>query len=118
MKKMLIFIAVLLYADVSDTLVKIKEIENLKKHFLNIDYNIFGTNKIIITPVVSLEKNLNLKIYAVFNNKININNKWYKIGDEINGYKILKITDDYVILKKENQIVKLKIGIDFLKVRK
>ena len=109
MKKLVIFLTVLLFGDVSDTLFKIKEIESLKKHFLHIDYNIFSADNI---PVITgdLKEGINLKIYAVFNDMVNINGKWYKRGDEVNGYKILKISDSYVLLSKDGRMVTLKTG--------
>ena len=119
MKKLIIFLTVLLFGDVSDILFKIKEIENLKKNFLNIDYNIFSTHNMPAPAVIGVVKeSINLKIYAVFNDKININGKWYKIGDEVQGYKILKVSDRYLLLKKDGKIFTLKIGNDYLKVVK
>jgi len=110
MKKLIIFLAILLYADISDILIKIKDIENMKKSFLKVNYNIFGENYNIessFIPVVNNEINLN--IFAIFNNKVNINGKWYKTGDEVEGYKIFKITSDKIFLKRDNKIIVLKI---------
>ena len=66
---------------------------------------------------ISKKESLNLKIYAIFQNRVNINGKWFKIGDIINGYKILKITNNYVYLKRNNKVLKLSITNYILKAR-
>jgi len=124
MKKLIIFIAVFIFADVSDTVFKIKEIETSKKVFLPVpSYNIFTNTK---TPNVSVNKiipkklnnSVDFKIYAIFNNKVNINGVWKSVGDFVNEYKIIKITPKYVVLKKDNEIKILKFTINFIKVSK
>jgi len=120
MKWLIIFLVVFLYADISDILIKIREIENMKKSFLNIDYNIFGNNTPIennfIRPVNNNETEL--KIFAIFNDKVNINGKWYKVGDEVENYKILKITFDKVFLEKGGKVIILKSNyLNILKVK-
>jgi len=123
MRNILIFLmAVFLFGDVSDTILKIKYIENNKKQFLKIDYNIFMTNEEnpISSPII-FEKpkkyETDLKLYAIFNNKVNINSRWYNKGDFVNGYKIVKILDDKVLLKKNSRIKILKIKSTVLKVK-
>ena len=41
-----------------------------------------------------------LKIQIIFNSKVKILNRWYKVGDKIQNYKISKITSNSVILAK------------------
>ena len=84
MKKAVIFLGVFLFADVSDTILKIQQIEHMKKNFLRIDYNIFS--------------------------------KWYKIGDVVEGFRIIKILDNSILLEKNSKIVVLKIRKSILKV--
>ena len=116
MKYLIIFILnIYLFADVSNIILKIKDIENIKKSFLKIDYNIFAnsSSNIFTTNIISktLNSNLNknLKIFAIFNNKVNINGKWYKVGDYIDNYKIVKITSTGVYLMKNLKIEYIKL---------
>ncbi len=115
MRILIIFLAVFAFGDISDAILKIKTIENLKKRFLKIDYNIFSTTK---KRYFVVKSNIELKLYAIFNNRVNINGKWYKIGDIIQGYKIIKITYDKVFLKKGNKIFVLEVKNSILRVEK
>ena len=117
MRILLIFFAVYSFGDIANTILKINHIENVKKHFLKINYNIFTNNTQFITFTPTIKENkINLKIYAIFNQKVNINGKWYQIGNEINGYKIINITSNSVLLKKGSKILVLKIKNNILKV--
>ena len=121
--KKIIFIAFcsLLYADITYIISEIKKIEKFKPVFKKIIYyNIFEYETNIAKKNiagVSKKESFNLEIYAIFQNRVNINGKWLKIGDAINGYKILKITNNYVYLKRNNQILKLSIKNYILKVK-
>ena len=117
MRVLLVFVGVLLFGDVSNILLKIKDIENIKKNFLDVKYNIFGAY-VQNVKIVPLTQEIKLKIYAIFNNKVNMNGKWYKLGEEINGYKIVKILKNGVVLKKANKYFYLKIKNTILKVQK
>jgi len=120
MKKIIFFIAIFLYADISNILLKIKEIEKSKKIFLPIpQYNIFTSSKTIsITAVQTNSINIPIRIYAIFNNLVNINGKWYKVGDNVNGYKVVEISNKNIVLKKDSKYIILKPTIKFLKVSK
>ena len=56
-----------------------------------------------------LKKSPILRIYAIFQDKVNINGEWFKIGDSVNGYEIIKIDKNFVLLKKGNTKKYLKI---------
>ena len=43
-----------------------------------------------------------LELMAIINNSVLINNKWYKIGENIGEYKIIKVTLNAVTLKSPN----------------
>jgi len=123
MKKILIFFLItFLFSDVSNTIFKINEIQNNKKIFLKYPlYNIF-INEIMHNNIQLIIKSSNLsqkiKIYAIFNNKVNINGQWKNIGDYINDYKIIKIFPNYIILRKNNKIKILKFSSNIIKVSK
>ena len=123
MKKILIFLIITFsFSDVSNIIFKIKEIQNNKKIFLKYPlYNIF-INEIMHNNIQLIIKSSNLsqkiKIYAIFNNKVNINGQWKNIGDYINDYKIIKIFPNYIILRKNNKIKILKFSSNIIKVSK
>ncbi len=121
MKKFLLFFFIIfLFGDVSDEVFKIKAIENSKKIFLKYPlYNIFVNKKTVnnIQQAIIQPSPL-MKIYAVFNNKVNINGEWKKKGEYINDYKIVKILPDKIILKKENKLRVLKFKTNIIKVSK
>jgi len=50
------------------------------------------------------------KILGIYNNKVNINKKWYSQGSFIDGYKINKLNMNEVNLIKKNKIIKLKLN--------
>jgi len=119
MKKIIFFIAVFLYADISNILIKIKQIEESKKTFLPMPpYNIFIFLKTELVNRVQIYTANPLKIYAIFNNLVNINGRWFRVGENVNGYKIIKVSDKKVILKKDNRYITLKPTIKLLKVSK
>jgi len=125
MKKIIFIIfSLLLYADVTYIINEITKIEKFKPVFKKIKhYNIFEYETNIATNIPtkntasrSEKGSFNLKIYAIFQNRVNINGKWFKVGDTINGYKIVKITNNYVYLKRNNKTLKLSITNYILKV--
>lgn len=40
---------------------------------------------------------------AILLNKVNINGKWYKVGDMIDNYKIINVQSDKVIITKNDE---------------
>ncbi len=124
MKKIffLFFIITFSFSDVSDIIFKIKKIENSKKIFLKYPpYNIFINKQItnnIQQTIIQSSPLINMKIYAIFNNKVNINGQWKKEGDYINDYKIIKIHPNFIVLRKNNKIKLLKFSSNIIKVSK
>ncbi|SFP13288.1 hypothetical protein [Hydrogenimonas thermophila] len=51
--------------------------------------------------------NKRLSLKAIVNNRAKINYKWYSHNSTINGYKIIKISNDYVVLKRGNRTIYL-----------
>ncbi|WP_200764098.1 hypothetical protein [Nitrosophilus alvini] len=47
------------------------------------------------------------RLYAILNNKAKINRKWYRLGDKISGYKLVKISQTKVKLRRGNRTVTL-----------
>ena len=112
----------LLYADVTYIIEEIIKIKEFKPLFKNIVYyNIFKyeeENVLNKNMTIALEKgSSDLKVYAVFQDKVNINGKWVKVGDIVNGYKIVKITNKCIYLKQNNKILKLSPTNYILKVK-
>ena len=61
-------------------------------------------------------KKKSLKINAIVGNNTFINDAWFELNDEVLGYKIETIASDYVILKKNKDIIKLEVNsIEYFK---
>jgi len=119
MKKIIVFISVFLYADISSILFKINQIEESKKIFLPMPhYNIFTSSKVKSFKTIEIYSASPIKIYALFNDLVNINGRWFRVGENVNGYKIIKVSDKKIILKKDNKYIILKPTIKFIKVSK
>ncbi|NPA81426.1 MAG: hypothetical protein GXO31_02335 [Epsilonproteobacteria bacterium] len=48
-----------------------------------------------------------LKLLAIFNDKVKINGKWYRLHQKIGEYRISKIAKGYVILRDRSEKIKL-----------
>lgn len=122
MKKVLIFITLFLYADVSNIILKIDKIERYKpvfKHIFIPDCDEKKVIKVTLKNKPTVKSNvLELKLLAIFNKKAFINYKWVKEGDEIGGYKVVKIYPRKVLLKKDNKVTVLKFNNILLKIKK
>lgn len=120
MKKMifLIFAVSFVFADVLNIITQIKQMETYKPVFKPLpDYNIFTKDiEIQNSKVATLPKQNTLVLNAVFQNRADINGKWVKKGDNIEGYLVIKISDKEVVLKKDGKYKKLLLTPKVLKV--
>jgi len=110
----------------------VEKIQQKRETKMDIDYKSIPTPFIIIkksenkkgeTIISTPTKPLKLHISAIINDSVNINGKWYSLGDSINEYKIIEIKDRFVKLKKEKNIVELffpkkKLEIPQIKIHK
>lgn len=63
-------------------------------------------SSVVLTPEVS-HPATTLKLMAIINNAALINDQWYKVGEQVGRYKIVKVTLNEVTLKSTNKIVTL-----------
>lgn len=114
MKKNLIFVTIFLYADVSNIILKIDKIERYKPVFKHIYMPECKEKKVKIISVNNKiplsKKRVELKLLAIFNKKAFINYQWVKEGDELSGYKVVKIYHKKVLLKRNNKFIVLKFN--------
>jgi len=112
MKKLLfLVIFAFAYADISNILIKIKTLEECradKPYVRNIF--LFKPQK-PFNDILCEEEKKEIKIKAVLNDRVLIGDKWYKVGDEVNGYKIVQITDKFVKFKTDNGYLKIPLFI-------
>ncbi|QWU80692.1 transformation system protein CtsR [Campylobacter novaezeelandiae] len=96
------FTTVLVGSDFEDYFDSLKKKES-KFDFSNLQNPFFNPN---------FNEIQNLKIQAIFLNKVKINNTWYKEEDKINEAKIKKIKSDRIILEYDgfNIVAKLRIN--------
>lgn len=61
-----------------------------------------------------------LQINSILNNKVYIESKWRSEGDEVQGYKIIKINQSDIVTSKDGKLVKFELqpSTTLLKVRK
>ena len=123
MKKIIIlFLGVIVYSDVFTIITKIKKMETYNPIFKKLEkYDIFGNyifnNKHILNTDTTAHQ-LMFQINAIFQNKVNINGEWYKLGDKIEGYKIVKINNEGIVLERNGKIKKFILKSNILKVVK
>ena len=79
------------------------EINKIKSPFVTQNILKIIKNKNIIKPK---HRNI-LRLYGILNNKVKINKKWYKIGSKIDGYKLVKVKNSSVVLKKKRKKIEL-----------
>jgi len=125
--KIIVFLAIfsLLYANVKYIVDEIMKIEKIKPLFIKVEhYDAFEceankTNKAKenVIPKTTKKYDYKLKVYAIFQDKVNINGKWFKIGDTIDGYKIAKVVNNGVYLIRSNKTLKLSITNHILKIK-
>jgi hypothetical protein len=48
-----------------------------------------------------------IKIDAIINNTVLVNDKWYKIGEKINDEKVISIKSDFIEVEKNNHKTKI-----------
>jgi len=84
--------------------ITIKVLNNTKNPFYIESIEIDGA---IVQPV---EK---ISLKGIMNSKAYINNKWLGLNDEVEGYKVISITSNRVLLKREDRTKEL-----FLKSKK
>ncbi|MGJ0340706.1 hypothetical protein [Aliarcobacter cryaerophilus] len=87
---------------------KAKEIIDINQEELIEAKNEENEEKDIVKP--------DFKINAIVGNNTFINGTWFELNDEVLGYRIETIANDYVILKNEKEIIKLEVNsIEYFK---
>ena len=87
---------------------KVKDIINIEQEEINGTKEDEHKEEIIVRP--------DFKINAIVGNNTFINDSWFELNDEVLGYKIETIASDYVILKKNKDIIKLEVNsIEYFK---
>ncbi|MGB5920457.1 hypothetical protein [Arcobacter sp.] len=66
-------------------------------------------NNTINSKEVLVKENIkeDIKIDAIINNTVLVNDKWYKIGEKINDEKVISIKNDFIEVKKNNHKTKI-----------
>ncbi|MGJ0344938.1 hypothetical protein NG788_09925 [Aliarcobacter cryaerophilus] len=87
---------------------KVKDIINIEQEEINGTKEVEHKEEIIVRP--------DFKINAIVGNNTFINDTWFELNDEVLGYKIETIANDYVILKNNKYIIKLEVNsIEYFK---
>ncbi len=62
------------------------------------------TNNTNQKQIKTTNKIQTLKLYAIMNKSVLINGKWYKLGEKVYGYKIVKVTSKTVTLNRNGNV--------------
>ena len=76
---------------------------------LEVPYDPFAPAQKIIqksrrAPLPSKPPASKLHLLAIFGDKAYIDGRFYRVGDRVGGYRIVKIADDYVLLEKKGKM--------------
>lgn len=111
--KILIYFMIPLIAFAQNTNAILQELINFKSTttYLDLSYNPF--KKVVKNSFEEANYTLAKKespsgVKAILNHKAFIDDSWYSVGDILGGFRIEKITNDMVYLKKGNEIKNLK----------
>jgi len=93
-----------------------QKINLIKDPFVFLDNNKTKTNKtkqkkVFFPPaqhmIIQQKQTVNFKLYAIMNNSAFINKKWCKVGEKIQGYKLIKVKYNEVTLKRGKKVITL-----------
>jgi hypothetical protein len=112
MKKFIIFLFVAIWANETQDVLNLINMINKYKFeykYINNLYDPFGYKRNVLHHkiVVLQKKKHRKKIYkleVVFQNMVKINNKWYNIGSNIDGYKIIKKDREIFLINRYRKI--------------
>jgi type II secretory pathway component PulC len=106
MKKLfMLFAGVFLYADISAIISQIKDIDSYTPVFKPVrSYSVFTDISLKKQHIKADYTGSVLVLNAVFQDRADINGKWVKKGDKIEGYEVLRVNSDKVVLKKDGKI--------------
>jgi len=79
-----------------------KELSRIPTPFVN--QNLL---RIIKDKNATKPKPIVLKLYGIFDKKVKINKKWYHLKSKVYGYRIVKIKDNSVVLRKKRKKLEL-----------
>jgi hypothetical protein len=125
MKKLIIFIGLSVFANETKEILEMIDILNKKSFSYNEIISIYNPfvkkgnkklkTKLVIAPTIPENSN-NFNLEVLFQNRVRINNSWYKNGDKLDRYTII-IKNKKVYLKDGNKLIDLQRKKTLLKVR-
>ena len=68
-------------------------------------------NKTSVSKTQPQKQSLKLTLSMIFNKKAFINGQWYKVNDKFADYRVTKINQDIVVLRKKNKYTTLKLSV-------
>lgn len=119
MKKLFIlFIPIFSFSDTINVDKVVKNIANIKKSIqisARLDYNVYdpfaSAKPILIQKKKDIIKKLpisrSITIQTILNKKVLINNRWFSVGDRVNGGLIKSIDKNYIIMIKNKKWIKV-----------
>jgi len=111
MKLVLILVMVVsLYAQDLKTRIEKLVIPPIKTKTVKVKYDPFQKGQEVVRKTFeSKPQDKTFHVMSIFNNKVFVDSHWYRVGDEVNGYKILQIRENSVLAKNSGKVVKFGI---------
>lgn len=110
--KILILLILMLNLNASDLQDRIASImESPKKsNIVSPQYDPFQNGKEVVMKTLDAKKQEStLYVTTILNNKAFIDSRWYKVGDIVKEYEIVQITNNSILAKKNDKLIKLGI---------
>lgn len=123
MKAFVLILAFMVSLNASELTKRVQELIecNFKAPMRVVKYDPFYKGaKVVQMSMAQKEQSDVFYISSILNNKAFINSRWYGVGDEVLGYKIISIHKESVLVKNGSKVIKLGIKRNnkLLKIRK
>jgi len=110
--KIVLMLSMVLSLYAQDLKQKIEKLTVLPKAktILYVTYDPFRKAQVVVQKTIDQKPQEDtLHVASMLNNKVFVNSKWHSVGDEVNGYKIIHIREDSILVRKSGKIVKFGI---------
>lgn len=106
MKKILCFAVFSITVCVANSDIDLQKLENFGRYDVDIvKYNPFENVQVAAQntqTTTGTVQNETIDVISIFNNKVYITNRWYKLNQVMGSYKVVKIEKNGVFLQKQN----------------
>jgi hypothetical protein len=81
-----------------------------KTLIVRVKYDPFKKGQEVVQKIFSKKVQDNtLYVTAILNNKAFINSRWYRVGEKVDGYKIIQLKENSILVKNSKKVLKFSI---------